>query len=101
MTIVSQESRDNNEVEIRINGRFDFSTHKDFRGAFESVDAKSVEFVINLQDTEYMDSSALGMLLLLRERAGGDKARIKLTNCNSQIRQILEVSHFDELFSIQ
>ena len=47
-----------------------------------------------------MDSSALGMLLLLRERAGGDRAAIEITHCSPEIRKIFAVSNFDRLFKI-
>jgi anti-anti-sigma factor len=50
--------------------------------------------------TDYMDSSALGMLLLLRERVGNDKAEIAITHCNPEIRKIFKISNFDRLFKI-
>ena len=74
MPITSQVSSDKNEIEIKIQGRFDFSTHRDFRNALNEVEVDKAKFVINLRDADYMDSSALGMLLLLRERAGGEIA---------------------------
>lgn len=103
MPITSQVSNDRNEVEICIKGRFDFSTHRDFRNAFNETDVNidKAKFVINLRDAEYMDSSALGMLLLLRERAGGQNANILLKGCSEQIKQILSVSNFQKLFKIQ
>lgn len=87
---------------IAITGRFDFTLHKDFREAYtesgKNGDIKS--YIIDLSGTDYMDSSALGMLLLLREYAGGDKGNIQIKNCNSEIKEILEISNFDRLFSI-
>jgi len=47
-----------------------------------------------------MDSSALGMLLLLRDHAGGDDAEVRVTNSNSDVRKILAISNFDKLFDI-
>lgn len=57
-------------------------------------------YVVNLQGTTYMDSSALGMLLLLRDHAGGDEADIRLLNCSPDVRKILSVSNFEQLFVI-
>ena len=45
-------------------------------------------------------SSALGMLLLLRDHAGGDNAEVNLVNCNADVRKILTISNFEQLFSI-
>lgn len=85
---------------IRIQGRFDFSLQSDFRKAYEQVSADH-KFVLDFAATEYMDSSALGMLLLLRDHAGGDNANIELTNCRSEIKNILEISNFQKLFTLK
>ena len=53
-----------------------------------------------MKDTTYMDSSALGMLLLLRDHAGGDTAEVQVVNSNSDVRKILGISNFDKLFDI-
>jgi anti-anti-sigma factor len=47
-----------------------------------------------------MDSSALGMLLLLREHVDGVRERVRIINCNTEIRKILEIANFDKLFDI-
>lgn len=84
---------------IQIAGRFDFSLHKEFRDAYRQLNG-SHQYVIDLSQTEYMDSSALGMLLLLREHAGGDESNIKITGCRSEIQKILKISNFEKLFEI-
>jgi anti-anti-sigma factor len=56
---------------------------------------------VDLSDTTYLDSSALGMLLLLRDYAGGDSARIVIENCNNDVRRILSISNFEQLFNIR
>lgn len=86
---------------IQVDGRFDFSTHQAFRDAYEKGGAKITRYVIDLANTTYLDSSALGMLLLLRDYAGGDSSRISIRNCNSDVRRILSVSNFEQLFAIQ
>jgi anti-anti-sigma regulatory factor len=47
-----------------------------------------------------MDSSALGMLLLLREHAGGDRSEIRIVNANTALRGTLRVAGFDKLFTL-
>ena len=39
-------------------------------------------------------------LLLLRDHAGGDEADIRLLNCSPDVRKILSVSNFEQLFVI-
>lgn len=56
--------------------------------------------MVDLKETTYMDSSALGMLLLLRDHAGGDNAEVQVVNANSDVRKILAISNFDKLFDL-
>ncbi len=100
MPISSIASADGQELTISIQGRFDFGAHQEFRDAYEKVAVTPKSYVIDMKGATYLDSSALGMLLLLRNHAGGDNARIRLLNCNSDVRKILSISNFEQLFQI-
>ncbi|MGB4075774.1 STAS domain-containing protein [Pseudomonas sp.] len=100
MAITSLPSTDGQELTILIQGRFDFGAHQEFRNAYERVNSTPKSYVVDLKDTTYLDSSALGMLLLLRDHAGGDSAQIRLLNCNPDVRKILAISNFEQLFKI-
>lgn len=100
MTITSLPSSDGQELTIVIAGRFDFGAHQEFRNAYERVSSTPKSYVVDLKDTTYLDSSALGMLLLLRDHAGGDGAQIRLLNCKPDVRKILAISNFEQLFQI-
>ena len=84
---------------IQVRGRFDFSVQAEFRQAYESVEP-SMQFIIDFRDADYIDSSALGMLLLARDYAGGDSAKVEIINCGPEIKNILEISNFQKLFKI-
>jgi len=99
MAIDTRESSDGKAVEISIRGRFDFSQISEFRQSYESQD-KSLAFIIDLRQTEHIDSSALGMLLNMRQYLGGDQATIEIVNCSPGVRKILQISRFDKKFSI-
>lgn len=99
MPITSQLNDDT--VNITIAGRFDFSCHKEFRDAYRNTPAGSgKKFIIDMSQTEYIDSSALGMLLLLREHAGSEQGSVHLKGCRNDVKDILKVSNFDKLFEI-
>ncbi len=99
MKVTSRLQDNGKEVVIEINGRFDFSLQKEFRDAYQKHDG-GLSYRVNLENTEYMDSSALGMLLLLREHAGNVTHRIRLVGANRAVRKILDVANFDKLFAI-
>ena len=101
MTISTQLVDENNELVINVSGRFDFSAHQDFRSAYEDIEDQPNSYAVDMTDATYLDSSALGMLLLLRDHAGGDDASIRIINCNDDVRKILVISNFGRLFNIQ
>ena len=100
MSIITEKSDDSKQVTIKIDGRFDFGSHHDFRDAYRGANEAGTEFVLDMSKTEYMDSSALGMILLLKEHSGTLGGDIKIVNATSEIRNILEIANFDKLFSI-
>ena len=76
MAVETDFSQDGKKLTIKITGRFDFGKHQEFRDAYERVDGTPKRYQVDLQGTTYLDSSALGMLLLLRDHAGGEIAEI-------------------------
>lgn len=97
----SRMSQDGKQLIIEVSGRFDYSVHREFRGAYVEAPPPAAGYVIDLARTEYMDSSALGMVLLLREHAGGAKARVELRNARPEVQKILRIANFDKLLTLK
>jgi len=93
-------SADQQELTILIEGRFDFNALRDFRKSYEAQ-PKTPRYVLDLAKAEYLDSSALGMLLALRDHAGGDKSNIRIINSIPDVKKILIVTKLDGLFKIE
>jgi anti-anti-sigma factor len=91
-------SEDGSKVTIRVSGRFDFSTHQEFVKAYKSFEKNSKAFLVDLGGAEYMDSSAMGMLLQLREYSSNNQ--VDLVNANQGIKEILRIANFDRLFKV-
>lgn len=83
-----------------IKGRFDIASYESFNQAYAEFIGRVEQFQIDLSMTTFMDSSALGMLLLLREKAG-DSADIELVNANDDVRKVLQIAQFHQLFTIR
>jgi len=98
-SFTKHKSAERNEVTLDIPDNFTFQLHREFRDAYRNEPADST-YLINLVKTEYMDSSALGMLLLLREHAGGDSAKIIISGCRESLRKVFSITQFDKLFQI-
>lgn len=85
---------------IRVSGRFDFGVHQDFRKATELVTQEIKTIVVDMANTDYVDSSALGMLLVLRDKVGDNKSAVLIKSAKPDVRKILEIANFDKLFTL-
>ena len=87
---------------IRLSGRFDFNSHREFRDAVDAAmaDGSQGEIRVDLAGVDYLDSSALGMLLMLRDKARGAGRSVALANCRGAVKQVIEIANFSKLFAI-
>ncbi|MEO5378699.1 MAG: STAS domain-containing protein [Magnetococcus sp. DMHC-6] len=92
-------SIEGNEVIVKLPETFGYAIRKEFR-QFTSKNTPGIHYTFDFENVEKMESSALGMLLMLREVSGGEKDNIVLTNANSNIRKILQFANFHTMFKI-
>ncbi|WP_317931037.1 STAS domain-containing protein [Halioxenophilus sp. WMMB6] len=84
-------------VTITLGNSFDFDSVVEFREAY--VSNPGAEYQVDFRNTEYMESSGLGMLLNML-RHTGDGSIIRLINCRPHILKILQISNFQQKFEI-
>ena len=101
MPIESNVSHDGQALTISVKGRFDFSSSFMFRNAYERQDDQPKTFFIDLKESDYLDSSALGVLLALRDYAGGNSSDIRIINCTPDVKKIFVTTKLDELFTVE
>jgi len=89
-----------NTITISTPSRFDYNSHKGFKQAYSSSDGDNSLYVVDMSSTKYIDSSALGILLLLRNHANSDASRITIKGMHKEVKDILLVSNFDKLFTM-
>ena len=87
---------------VQLNCRFDFNCIRQFRELYEPLlqDSGVTAIEIDMGGVEYIDSTALGMLLALRDKAKGMRKEVSLGGCRGVTRQVLEIANFDRLFEI-
>lgn len=91
------------KAHIKLVGRFDFNSHRVFREAYESqLNMNDVrEFDIDFSQVDYLDSSALGMLLMLKEKAQAASKTVVLSNCKGTVKQVLDIANFGKIFTMR
>jgi len=85
-------------VKVTLYGKLGSAIQKEFRKTYEENPGKS--YVIDLEKVDGIDSSGLGMMLLMRDHVGGANSDIELINCSEHILDILNVTCFYKLFKI-
>lgn len=88
-------------AEIKLDGRFDYSRHRDFKQRCgEALDNGQVStIIVDLHQVAYMDSTALGMLLLLRDKASSACKRVELRGARGKVAEALKTANFHTLFA--
>jgi anti-anti-sigma factor len=100
MGITSKLSPDGRQVTITVSGRFDFETHQDFSDTYRQFPKGEKTYLVDLGNADYVDSSALGMLLQLRDHSDKAAGGVLLANANHGVREILRIANFDKLFEL-
>ncbi len=101
--IMKSDSRiDHDKASIKAPQTFDFGSQGSFRKAcadlLASDQIKIIE--VDFDDVHFIDSTALGVLLLLRNNAEKKSQIVSIINCHEMVMDILKVANFHRIFSI-
>ncbi len=80
--------------------QFTFSIYRSFTDSYKAIEDDIHHWVVDLTNTEYLDSAALGMLVAFRSHLGSDGQNITLRGAKDDVRSILEVANFQKLFRL-
>lgn len=91
-----------NTATIFLDGHFDFEAHREFKSAYKSQlkNSKIGNIVVNLAEVKYLDSSALGMLLVLREHVQAANKSLTLSRPSSITERTFDIASFHKMFTI-
>ena len=100
MGINSSYNTATNQYTITVGESFSFSSYADFRIAYEQMPNTATSLDIELQNTMTIDSSALGMILLMREKIAHQISKIELKNPQPAVMEIFKLANLDAIFEI-
>lgn len=94
-------TKEENSIIVRMVGKF---THKDKDNFLKLIDAledqQLSDLVLDFSFVEFIDSSAMGLLLLLRKESEKRGINTRLANVTGQVWKVINISHFDKLFTV-
>ena len=89
---------------FNIGQKFTFQTISSKHGEIKNLldEEKYKEYIVDLNDTEYLDSSALGFLLLIKEAAEKHNAIVRIINVrNKGVKDVFRIANFDKIFKLE
>ncbi len=92
MPINTKFKQDTNTFVIDISGEFKFGCNVNFRKAMQEITPTMKNIIVNLKNTEYMDSSSLGMLLILRDHILKNKQDLQIVGAQGLVKKIRNYS---------
>lgn len=101
MSTVIETSGIDKKLTLRIKGELDFNSYTKFVSAYRETNGVYETYIIDMQECEYIDSSALGMLLEMEEYLGENADTIRLTKCTDVVYQALKISKFTKRFHVE
>ena len=86
---------------LQLQSRVDWSAQHEFRNAIDAaVNAATRRVQVDFGAVEYIDSTVLGLLLILRAEAQARNKRVFLVNCRDNVKAVLDIANFGKLFPI-
>lgn len=91
-----------NTATLYLSGHFAFDAHRDFKAAYHDQLRNSTisALVVNLAEVKFLDSSALGMLLVLRDHANATNKSLTLSCPSTIAMRTFEIASFHNMFTI-
>ena len=87
-------------LELALSGKFTFADNKAFNRLIGDVPTYK-KIIVDLAQVDFIDSAALGVLLLLRDKCEKSSTLLALKNPKGQVKQMFDISRFGDLFDIE
>ena len=91
---------ENGVYSVTMQGKFIFTDNQQFRPILEKLgDPAILQVVLLMEKVDFVDSAALGMLLLAHDEAVKYQKTLSLRGVNGQVKRIFEMARFEQFFN--
>ncbi len=96
---VTQEKRTETVI-LHMDGRFDFGARKTFKVAMDEAVNERMPIILDLGQVSFVDSSALGLLVIAHQNLKNKKIPFSLLNPQTYVRQVLDLANVAKMIPI-
>ncbi len=94
-------SKDEKQMVLRFTGEIDLFAARDLKPQLNQLaEENPLNVVVDLTQAQYLDSSALGLLIGLRKRVLGHGKKLVVAVQGPGIRKLFELSDLDQMFTL-
>lgn len=99
---LSQDQVDEERHVVAVRGEIDLFTAPELKSALgEAIEAGRSKIVVDLSDTTFLDSTALGVLIGTVKRLRSRDGRLTIVNTDPNIAKTFEITGLDQIFTIR
>jgi anti-sigma B factor antagonist len=99
--LLSEESLDADRHVVAVRGEIDLFTAPDLKATLlAAIDAGKTGIVVDLSETSFLDSTALGVLIGAVKRLRARDGALTLVNTDANIAKTFEITGLDQIFTI-
>ena len=96
-----EEQPDGERLVVAVRGEIDLFTAPELKQVLaEAIERGRVRIVIDLSDTTFLDSTALGVLIGAVKRLRARDGALALVNVDENIAKTFEITGLDQIFTI-
>jgi anti-anti-sigma factor len=85
---------------VHLDGRFDFGTRKIFKEAVDLAAEEGSLLVLELEKVTFVDSSALGLLVICHQKLKNKKIPFYLVNPQTYVKQVLDLANIGKMIPV-
>jgi len=98
---VTEHSVDAERHVLAVRGEIDLFTAPELKQVLaESIEAGRIRIIVDLTDTTFLDSTALGVLIGAVKRLRSRDGALALVNVDENIAKTFEITGLDQIFTI-
>lgn len=93
--------RQGKALTIRLNGRLDTVTSPELKEIVDKELGEAAELFLDMEKVEYVSSAGLRVILAASKKMKAKKSVVTVCHANKEVKEVFEITGFDEILNIQ
>lgn len=86
---------------VKLTGDLDVYSEEDFKESIEEKIDVNKDLVFDLKDLDYLDSTGLGMFMLIYNKQKENGKSVKIINTKENIKKLFKITDLSDLFDME